>query len=308
MKHVRKELQELDLINNFLFGSVLTHPVYGPRLGRILLEKMLGRKVGELVVTPQKTVFGSDTNLHGICLDVQLEETGDKTTVYDIEPELDSRLKSVKALPRRARFYHAKMTSRGLKSGEEYGALINEIIMFITPFDPFGLNRMLYTVKNCCVERPDMPYEDGALTLFFYTKGNEGIPSEEIKQLLTYMEDSSKENVTSEFLQEIHNMVEHVKHDEEVSLKYMIFWQSAEGFKDYIREEVREEVREEARKEGHAEGLAEGRAEGLSQGIESYILDNVEENVPKDRIIAKLTKIFSLSPDEAEVYYNKYCS
>lgn len=296
MKHVRKELQELDLINNFLFGSVLTHPVYGPRLGRILLEKMLGRKVGELVVTPQKTVFGSDTNLHGICLDVQLEETGDGTTVYDIEPEMDSRLKSVKALPRRARFYHAKMTSRGLKAGEEYSALINEIIMFITPFDPFGQNRMLYTVKNCCVEKPDIPYEDGALTLFFYTKGEEGIPSEEIKQLLTYMEDSSKKNVTSEFLQEIHNMVEHVKHDEEVSVKYMRLWRDAE------------EIREEARAEGLAEGRAEGRVEGLSQGIEAYILDSMEENIPKDRIIAKLTKIFALSSDEAEVYYNKYCS
>ena len=109
---------------------------------------------------PQKTVFGSDTNLHGICLDVQLEETLDGTTVYNIEPEMDSRLKSVKSLPRRARFYHAKMSSRGLKSGEDYGAL----------------------------------------TLFFYTKVKEGIPSEEIKQLLTYMEDSSKKNVMNEFL------------------------------------------------------------------------------------------------------------
>lgn len=42
MKHVRKELQELDLINKFLFGSVLTHPVYGPRLGRILWRKCWG--------------------------------------------------------------------------------------------------------------------------------------------------------------------------------------------------------------------------------------------------------------------------
>lgn len=282
MKYVRKELQELDLLNNFLFGSVLTHPVYGPRLGRILLEKMLQRKVGELTVTPQKIMYGNDTNLHGICLDVQLEEALDGITVYDIETERDSRLKSVKALPRRARFYHAKMTSRGLKAGAKYGALINEIIIFITPFDPFGLKRMLYTVKNGCVEEPEMPYEDGALTLFFYTKGTVGIPSEEIRQLLTYMEDSSEENVTSEFLEEIHGMVEHVKHDEEVSVKYMRLWREAE------------EIREEA--------LEEGR----SQGIQAFVLDSIEENVSKERIIAKLVKIFALSVDEAEVYYNKY--
>lgn len=259
MKYVRKELQELDLLNNFLFGSVLTHPVYGPRLGRILLEKMLQRKVGELTVTPQKIMYGNDTNLHGICLDVQLEEALDGITVYDIETERDSRLKSVKALPRSARFYHAKMTSRGLKAGAKYGALINEIIIFITPFDPFGLKRMLYTVKNCCVEDLEMPYEDGALTLFFYTKGTVGIPSEEI-----------------------HGMVEHVKHDEEVSVKYMRLWREAE------------EIREEA--------LEEGR----SQGIQAFVLDSIEENVSKERIIAKLVKIFALSVDEAEVYYNKY--
>lgn len=85
-------------------------------------------------------------------------------------------------------------------------------------------------------------------------------------------------------------MVEHVKHDEEVSLKYMRLWRAAE------------EIREEAREEGWTEGCAEG----LSQRIEAYVLDSVEENIPKDRIIAKLTKIFALSPDEAEDCYYKY--
>ena len=287
MKNVRKELQELDLIDNFLFGSVLTHPEYGARLGRILLEKMLRRNLGELVVTPQKIYFGSDTYLHGIRLDVHLEEKLDATTVYDVEPELDGRPESKKALPKRVRFYHAKMTSRSLKAGENYSALKNEVIIFITPFDPFGLNRMLYTVKNGCVEEPDMPYDDGALTLFFYTKGEVGIPSEEIRQLLTYMEDSSEENVTNGFLREIHNMIEHVKHDEEVSIRYMRLWRD--------EEDIRVEAREE--------GLAEGR----QMGIEAFILDNVEENVPKDRIIEKLVKRFEMSQDEAEDYYKKYC-
>lgn len=227
MKCVRKELQELDLIDNFLFGSVLTHPVYGPRIGRMLLEKMLQRNLGELIVTPQKIYFGSDIHLHGIRLDVHLEEKLDATTVYDVEP-------------------------------------------------------------------PDMPYEDGALTLFFYTKGEVGIPSEEIKQLLMYMEDSSKENVTNEFLREIHGMVDHVKHDEEVSIRYMRLW----------REE--EDIREEGRQIGIEEGIEKGIEKGLHKGIAAFILDNMEENVPKNRIIEKLVKRFEMSRDEAEVCYNKY--
>ena len=31
-------------------------------------------------------------------------------------------------------------------------------------------DRMVYTVRNHCVEEPDMKYEDGALNLFLYTE------------------------------------------------------------------------------------------------------------------------------------------
>lgn len=84
------------------------------------------------------------------------------------------------------------------------------------PYDPFGLNRMMYTIKNKCVEVPDMEYEDGASTLFFYTRGTEGIPSEAVKQLLHYMECTTYENAVNEELREIHRMVETVRKDSEV--------------------------------------------------------------------------------------------
>lgn len=290
----RKKLEELNLISNFLFGSLITHPQYGPFVGRGMLEIILRRKLGELIVIPQKLYYGSDTHLHGIQLDVCLEEKLDATTVYDIEPERDDSTEAIKALPKRVRFYHAKMTSHGLKAGEKYGALKNEVIIIITPFDPFGLDRMIYTVKNRCVEEPDMPYEDGALTLFLYTKGKVGIPSEEVKELLAYMEDSSLENATNAFLQELHGMVEHVKHDEEVSIRYM-----------RLMEDERD-LLERGRQKGREEGREEGRKEGRIQGIQAFISDNIEESVPKERIIAKLVKIFALSSEEAEVYYNKY--
>lgn len=286
MNYVRKPLQELNLIDNFLFGSVMTHPVYGPYVGRSILEKILQRKLGELHVIPQKIYYGSDTHLHGIQLDVHLEEKLDATTIYDVETELDGRPEAIKALPKRVRFYHAKMTSRGLMAGEKYGALKNEVIIIITPFDPFGLNRMLYTVKNCCVEEPGMPYEDGALTLFLYTKGKVGIPSEEVQQLLGYMEDSSLENVTNAFLQELHGMVEHVKRDEEVSIRYMRLMEDERDLLDRGREM--------------------GIEEGIHQVLQAYVLDYVEENVPRERIIEKLVKRFGLSEDEATSCYEKY--
>ena len=61
-----------------------------------------------------------------------------------------------------------------------------------------------------------MEYEDGASTLFLYTKGTAGIPNEEVKQLLHYMEDTTYGNVVNEDLREIHRMVETVKRDQKV--------------------------------------------------------------------------------------------
>ena len=80
---------------------------------------------------------------------------------------------------------------------------------------------MVYTIKNGCVEEPDLPYEDGARTIFLYTKGTKGEPPEELRQLVQYMEHSTAENVRSAGLARLHEMVTEVKADREVGLAYM---------------------------------------------------------------------------------------
>ena len=80
---------------------------------------------------------------------------------------------------------------------------------------------MVYTIKNGCIEVPELEYEDGAQTIFLYTRGREGNPPEELKQLLHYMEHSSIENAPSENLKKLHRKVTAVKRDGEVGLAYM---------------------------------------------------------------------------------------
>ena len=101
------------------------------------------------------------------------------------------------------------------------GKLRNVIVIFITTYDPFSENRMVYTIKNSCVEVPELEYEDGAKTIFLYTRGKEGNPPEELKQLRHYMEHSSIENASTESLKKLHRMVTAVKRDGEVGLAYM---------------------------------------------------------------------------------------
>ncbi len=148
-----------------------------------------------------------------------------------------------------------------MKAGERYHALRNVVVIFITTYDPFSLDRMVYTVKNGCIEVPELPYEDGARTIFLYTQGTKGNPPESLRELLHYMEYSSKENAKTENLQKLHEMVTAVKRDGKVGLAYM---------KSF---EIEERIREEGIAEGKAVGLAEGIEKGVIQGKINDILE-----------------------------------
>ncbi len=122
-------------------------------------------------------------------------------------------------------------------------------------------------------------------TLFLYTKGTVGVPSEEVKQLLAYMEKNSSENVTNAFLQKLHGIVEHVKHDEEVSVEYM-------------RKMADERIL-------LAEGRRIGREEGRAEVLRAYVLDKIEENVSKEQVLEKLIKRFGMSYEKAGELYEE---
>ena len=248
-----KTLEELNLVDDFLVNSLTSHKIYGEQSARYILECILHRQIGKLTVVPQRFFCGENLETHGIRLDVYLDEENGE--IFDIEPDQNDGKEEIVSLPRRVRFYHAKIDAGNLTAGDTYGSLRNVIVIFITTYDPFGLNRMVYTIKNCCVEVPELKYEDGAQTIFLYTRGREGNPPEELKQLLHYMEHSSIENASTESLKKLHQMVTAVKRDGEVGLAYM---------KSFEREE---RIRRQGEAEGRKAGLEEGKKEGLEEGI-----------------------------------------
>ena len=87
---------------------------------------------------------------------------------------------------------------------------------------------MIYTIRNMCQEMPSLPYEDGAQTIFLYTKGTEGDPPKELRELLYYMENTTEENAINDSLKRIHQMVMLVKHDKEVKLSFMKIFEREE--------------------------------------------------------------------------------
>ena len=265
----RRKLENLNLLDDFLFGTMVTYPGIGEAFVRELLKIIFQKEFGPLTVVPQKVYYGSDTNKHGARLDVYLEEaSGDgpgRATVYDMEPDNNSDKQSIAALPKRTRFYHAKIDASSLKAGESYHSLKNVIVIMITPYDPFGLDHMVYTIQNTCLEIPEMPYDDGARTLYLYTKGTKGNPPEALKQLLHYMEHTSAENAKNDVLQSIDKMVRKVKEDGEVSLEYM---------KIFEREEM-------LVKQGISQGISQGIIQG--QEMERKNTERERQNAARER-------------------------
>ncbi len=273
----KRKLEDLNLLDDFLFGSVLTYPGIGEKFARELLRTIFGREFGHLTVVPQKIYYGSDTDFHGARLDVYLEEElpDEVNIVYDVEPNQSDDTESVLALPKRVRFYHAKIDARCLKAGEKYTSLKSVVVIMIMPSDPFGLNRMIYTIRSMCQEVPDLPYDDGARTLFLYTRGTEGDPPEELRQFLNYMEKSLEENAKNETLRSIHEMVKLVKQDEEVSLKYMKIFEREEMLVNRGRNLERENTERERKRAEAAEQRADTAEQEAS--LEKRRADTAEQ-------------------------------
>lgn len=246
-----KKLEDMNLVDDFLAHSLTAHKTYGEEAYRYILECILQRKIRHLTVVSQKIWYGEEPESHGVRLDVYMDEEDGE--IFDMEPDNNSGAEDVAALPRRVRFYHAKIDAGNLVAGEDYSALRNVVVIFITTYDPFGRNRMVYTIKNGCVEETDLPYEDGARTIFLYTKGTEGNPPERLRQLGQYMENSTAENAKSEGLARLHEMVTKVKSDRKVGLAYMKWY------------EMEKRLREEAMAEGKAEGKVEDIIELLEE-------------------------------------------
>ena len=149
-------------------------------------------------------------------------DASEDASIYDLEPDKNDKAKYIAAFPQRIRFYHAIIDSRSLKSGEDFGKLKRVYVIFICNYDPFGYDRVKYTIRNMCVEEPEMPYDDGAQTTVLYTKGTKGDDiSEELRQFLNYMENTTQTNAVNDTLKDIQKMVDIVKRDGEVSLVYM---------------------------------------------------------------------------------------
>ena len=293
-RFVRKSLAELNAIDNFMFNELMQQEdeEKAKRFVRSIIEPIIGKKIRNIKIESQKMIQGIDVDKHGIQMDAYVRtvvddeveegcESVDVTvscgdTIFDLEPNTyrdDDK--------KRARFYHSSIDSRIFLSGKKYSELENVVIIIMTTYDPFGADRMLYTIKNHCAEEPEMEYDDGAVTYFLYTKGKRGIPNEKIKKILHFLEKSDYDNAKDAGMEDALQMIDEIRKNSQIGVKFMHTW-------DYMNH-LRMEAVEEGLAEGIEKGMAQGLAQGMAKGLEEGHAKGMEEG--QDSLIAAMNRL-----------------
>lgn len=140
-----KSLQELNLINGFLFGASTEDPQNAEFIAKLIIERATGKRVKEVTVTQEKPLLGLDLNYHGIRMDLYVEEYENDNVfrVYDIEPNRYG----IDELPRRSRFSQALTDAKLLNTGEDYKNMPEYLSIWILTRDPFGKNKCFTVLK-----------------------------------------------------------------------------------------------------------------------------------------------------------------
>jgi len=242
----KKTIQELNLIDDFLFNEVLSDKENGAVVAKLILSVIMDHEIENVSLKVQNVITTGNPEDHAIRLDVYIEEKygdkGEKTRVYDVEVQGESGMKQMAG---RSRYYQALVDSKHLSSGKNYDKMLPLWIIIITPKDIFGKDRIYYSFEQRCIEEPELSLNDGAKRIFLNASGTVG-QRKDLSQLLNYIVDSNSNNALSETTQKLHEIVEKVRSRPDMGVKYMKAWEREQ----FIREESIEQ--------------------GIEQGIESY--------------------------------------
>ena len=245
MKHTNppKKLQDLNLMDRFLFSEVIESAEAYKLILEIILEREISFK-GQPVAENEKR-----KELLGKIARLDVCAIGDDDRVYNAEVQKENE----NNMHKRMRYYGALMTSKLLPEGTiDYNRLSDLCMIVIAGFDMGGEGKYRYTVRRMYEGYPDKEVYDGEVILYLNTKGKDtaGV-SNELIAMLEYFEETTDDKALSsgyERIIRLNEIVTSVKANDEIGVKYM------NAYEERMRD------MQEAREQGEAQGEASGRA------------------------------------------------
>ena len=262
--------EELQISNDFIFGKVMQDP----KLCKELLQRILpGLKIDHIEYPETQKAIRPDIDAKSVRLDVYVEDG--KGTVYDIEMQVGMS----KELPKRTRYYQSLLDMQMIDKGEPYKKLKPSYIIFICPFDQFGMGRHIYTFENICKEDKSVLLNDGTTKIFLNAKGTMDDVSPELKAFLDYV---AGKKPADPFVDELEEAVKNARKNREWRHEYMTL---------LMRDQENIEM-----------GMEIGKAKGMEIGISGMVSSLRDFNIPDDDILQKIQEKYSLSLEDAEHY------
>ena len=201
--------EELQISNDFIFGKIMQDP----KLCKGLLQRILpGLKIDRIEYPETQKAIRPDIDAKSVRLDVYVEDG--KGTVYDIEMQVSTS----KKLPKRTRYYQSLLDMQMIDKGEPYKKLKPSYIIFICPFDQFGMGRHIYTFENICKEDKSVLLNDGTTKIFLNAKGTMDDVSPELKAFLDYV---AGKKPADPFVDELEEAVKNARKNREWRHEYM---------------------------------------------------------------------------------------
>lgn len=176
-KRKKKSLEELTIVDDFMFGAVMSEP----KRCKPLLEYILGVEIERIEYPDLQKTIDKQYKSKAVRLDVYVADG--KGTVYNIEIQTTKK----KNLPKRTRYYQGMIDLNIIDKGKDYTNLKKSYVIFICTYDPFCAGRYVYTFENQCQEDGSIYLGDDATKIILNTEGTVGDINEDLKDTLDFM-------------------------------------------------------------------------------------------------------------------------
>ena len=213
----------LTFANNYVFQEVLKNK----KICKYLIERILHIQIKDIRYLVAERHINSARissksirldvyveNQEGTVLDIEMQVTGDNSTVYSGNDEAEI----VSGLPLRTRYYQSLISMDMLRRGMDYQELRKSYVIFICTFDPFGKDLPMYHFTYRCKE--DVALEMGDLTENIYLNARAADKAEDtaLADFLSYVNNGK---IGSEFTQAIDAETKRVKNDTDWRERYV---------------------------------------------------------------------------------------
>lgn len=251
--YVPKPIDELTFSHDFIFGKVMSEP----KICKLLLENLLGIKVGKITYPTLQKVLRPKYKSKGVRIDVFAE---DAKALYDIEIQISRK----KDLAKRMRYYQSLIDADFLLRGRDYSELKTSYIIFICLYDPFGKGLPVYEFERTCKNNKNINFGDKSYFVCYNMKGFDKKSRKAINEFSKYV---LKGDVTGDFSKTLDDAVRQVKLDEKYRREYMF---GRLNYYDDMEAATKRGIRR-GMKKGMEKGLAKGRVEAISETAKNLL-------------------------------------